>query len=482
MNTYKSFIYIFFPLILLFVSCKTQQVREGISTQIPDNYLVAEQTIQDSSNWALAGWKEFFKDAHLQNLIETGLENNQDVLKTLQNIRIAQADLKRARLGRLPEINGIAGVYSRRFGEYTMDGVGNTDSNLSPTVPEDKKIPDPYRDFILGAEFGWEIDVWGRLNMRRKQATAQYLASVEMTNHTKTWLIAEIATHYYHLIGLDEEIETLLSNISFQEQAYELGKSLKATGKDSQLSLDQFEGLMLNSKGVLVSKRRERQNVILSLSRLLGTYPENYERPPLSEVDIPEAVQVGLPSDLLRLRPDIRQGENQLRANDLEVGIARTAFFPSFRLFGMAGFNAFEFSKLFLNPASTAYQLGAGLTAPLFNRGQIRAAYESAKANQQIALLDYEQTVLKSYLEVLGLVNDFSTLEEEIQLKNDEVIVQRRSVDNAGTMFKVGYADYLDVINAQSRSLESELDYINLKVAQLQSTVKLYRALGGGWQ
>jgi outer membrane protein TolC len=246
--------------------------------------------------------------------------------------------------------------------------------------------------------------------------------------------------------------------------------------------LDQFEALMLNSKGILVSKKRERQNVMLSLSRLLGTYPENYDRPSLSEVDIPEAVQVGLPSDLLRLRPDIRQGENQLRANDLEVGIARTAFFPSFRLFGMAGFNAFEFSKLFLNPASTVYQLGAGLTAPLFNRGQIRAAYESAKANQQIALLDYEQTVLKSYLEVLGLVNDFSTLEEEIQLKNDEVIVQRRSVDNAGTMFKVGYADYLDVINAQSRSLESELDYINLKVAQLQSTVKLYRALGGGWQ
>jgi hypothetical protein len=85
MNTYKSFIYIFIPLVLLIVSCKTQQVSEGISTQIPDNYPVAEQAIQDSSNWALAGWKEFFKDAHLQNLIETGLENNQDVLKTLQN-------------------------------------------------------------------------------------------------------------------------------------------------------------------------------------------------------------------------------------------------------------------------------------------------------------------------------------------------------------------------------------------------------------
>lgn len=482
MNINKTIRYTFIFVIFLTVSCKTHQIQDDQMIQMPDSYPEEEQVQQDSSNWALANWREFFKDEYLQDLIETGLNNNQDVLKTLENIRIAQASLKRAKLGRLPEVNAIAGVYTRKFGEYTMDGVGNTDSNLSPTVPEDKKIPDPYKDFIIGAEFGWELDVWGKLNMQRKQAAARYLATLEMTNHTKTWLIAEIATHYYQLVGLDEEIETLISNIAFQEQAYELGKSLKETGKDSQLSLDQFEGLMLNSKGILVSKRRERQNVLLSLSGLLGNYPEDYHRISLSEMDTPEAIQMGLPSDLLRLRPDIRRAENNMRANDLEVNIARTAFFPSFRLFGMAGFNAFEFSRLFLNPASTAYQLGAGLTAPIFNRGQIKAAYESSKANQQIALLDYEQTVLKSYLEVLGLVNDFSTLEEEILLKSDEVSVQRRSVENAGTMFKVGYADYLDVLNAQSRSLDSELAYINLKVAQLQSTVRLYRALGGGWQ
>jgi outer membrane protein TolC len=249
------------------------------------------------------------------------------------------------------------------------------------------------------------------------------------------------------------------------------------------LSIDQFEALMLNSKGILVRKRRELRQAELNLSYLLGTYPENIQRQSLSEVNaLPPAIEIGLPSTLLTMRPDIRAAEQTLQANNLEVGIARTAFFPTFNLYGMAGYNAFEFSKLFLNPASMVYQLGGGLVAPVFNRNQIKATYEMAKARQKIALYDYEQTVLNGYLEVLGLVNEYQTLQEELTLKTDEVLVQRRSVDNANTMFKVGYADYLDVINSQSNSLSSEIEYIELKIQQLQSVVGLYRALGGGWQ
>lgn len=463
-------------------ACKVEKASLENIKAPPTDYQ-GTQLDGDSTNLAMVQWRSFFADEHLNRLIEKGLENNQDVAKTLANIRIARATMSRAKMGQLPELNLTAGSSVRKFGDYTMDGVGNDDTNLSSTVPEDKRIPKPYTDFMVGAEFNWELDIWGKLNMRKKQALSEYMSSVEMGNLARTWLIAEIAKNYYHIIGLDEEIETLLSNIAFQEQAFELGKSLKNAGKESQLSIDQFEALMLNSKGILVKKRRELKQAELNLSYLIGTYPENIQRESLSEVNVlPPVLEIGLPSTLLTKRPDIRAAEQTLQANNLEVGIARTAFFPTFNLYGMAGFNAFDFSKLFLNPASTVYQIGGGLVAPVFNRSRIKAAFETAKAKQKIALYDYEQTVLGGYLEVLGLVNEYQTLKEELTLKTDEVLVQRRSVDNAGTMFKVGYADYLDVINSQSNSLASELDYIELKVQQLQSIVNLYRALGGGWE
>jgi outer membrane protein, multidrug efflux system len=467
----------------LMASCKISQNQEKKLQHPPDRYPASVLTGADSANLALTSWEYFFEDENLKKFIQKGLDNNQDLAKTLANIQIARANLSRAKMGQLPELNLMAGSSVRKFGDFTMDGVGNDDTNLSPTVPENKRIPVPYKDYILGAEFNWELDIWGRLNMQKKQALSDYLASKEMANLTRTWLIAEIAKNYYTLVGLDEEIETLLSNIAFQEQAFELGKSLKTAGQESQLSIDQFEALMLNSKGILVRKQRALRQAELNLAFLMGTYPENFSRPSLSEVNIlPKALEIGLPSDLLRMRPDIRAAEQNLQANNLEVDIARTAFFPSFNLYGMAGFNAFEFSKIFLNPASLAYQLGGGLMAPVFNRSSIKADYESAKANQKIALIDYEQKVLESYLEVLGLINDFETLEQELEMKTDEVLVQRRSVDNASTMFSIGYADYLDIINSHSNALASELDYIQLKVLQLQSVVSLYKALGGGWQ
>ncbi|WP_339922474.1 efflux transporter outer membrane subunit [uncultured Cyclobacterium sp.] len=480
-NSYQYIVYITLVISSL-TACKVQKTSLEDVKAPPTTYQDV-QVGEDSMNLAMTHWQAFFDDEHLNALIERGLANNQDVAKTLANIRISRAALKRAKLGQLPELNLTAGSSVRKFGDYTMDGVGNDDTNRSSTVPDDKKIPTPYTDFMVGAEFNWELDVWGKLNMRKKQALSEFMASVEMGNLSRTWLIAEIAKNYYNIIGLDEEIETLLSSISFQEQAFELGKSLKNAGKESQLSIDQFEALMLNSKGILVKKRRELKQAELNLSYLLGTYPENIQRQSLSEVNVlPPALELGLPSTLLTMRPDIRAAEQTLQANNLEVGIARTAFFPTFNLSGMAGFNAFEFSKLFLNPASMVYQLGGGLVAPVFNRSSIKATFESAKAKQKVALYDYEQTVLGGYLEVLGLVNEYQTLKEELNLKTDEVLLQRRSVDNANTMFKIGYADYLDMINSQSNSLVSEIEYIELKIQQLQSIVTLYRALGGGWQ
>src|SRR5690606_9273404 len=182
----------------------------------------------------------------------------------------------------------------------------------------------------------------------------------------------------------------------------------------------------------------------------------------------PRLLQIGLPSQLLQMRPDIREAEMSLRASKFDVSAAKAAFYPSFNLFGMAGFNAFDFSKLFLSPGSSVYQFGAGLTAPIFNRREIRTQFEIAKADQRIALLEYEKRTLNAYLEVLDLVNQIETFENQLKLKQSEVTVQQRSIDNSNTLFSVGYADYLDVINAQGRALESALELADLKASRLQ--------------
>jgi NodT family efflux transporter outer membrane factor (OMF) lipoprotein len=427
-------------------------------------------------------WEQFFEDEKLKGLIATALANNQDNLKTLEKIRIAQANLRVAKVGWLPEFNAIAGASRRKFGEFTMDGVGNFDSNLSDNVPEEKKIPDPYRDFIVGANFNWEVDVWGKYKNLKKAAASRYLASQEMANYVRTWLISQVAVQYYTILGLEEEIRILEENIEVQELAVGLSKDLKVSGKSNQLAVDQFEALLLNFKALLNEKQRMRRTAELQMASLLGSYQVDYERATLAEAFAePAILKTGLPTDLLQLRPDVRMAERELMAANADVFAARAAFFPSVNLFGMAGFNAFDFSRLFFNPASSVYQLGAGLAAPLFNRNRIRMEYEAANASQRIAWYDYEQTVLRSYIEVLDLVNQFQTLDQQVENKSNEVSVQKRSVENSNTMFTVGYANYLDVLNAQSRALQAEIELIELKIQQLQARVNLYKALGGGW-
>src|SRR5690554_5244272 len=465
---------------IILTGCKASLTSfDNQSLDLPTTYTVGNDS---TVNLATVNWKSFFEDKQLQALIEIALENNQEVQKTLERIRIAHANLKMARVGALPDINATAGGNVRRFGDYTMDGVGNADTNLSETVPDDKRIPAPYTDFIIGAEFNWELDVWGKYSNQKKAAAARWLSSQEMANSVKTWLIAEVADMYYKIIGIDEEIAILKRNINYQQVAFDLSQELKQSGRENQLGVDQFEAQLLNSQAILVQKQRELRSVELALKGLLGIYTENVVRSPLADSNFsPQIVQTGIPADLLRYRPDIRMAENELAASKADVATARAAFFPSFRLFGMAGFNAFEFSRLFLSPGSSVYQLGAGLVAPIFNRNQIKSAFASAQAHQKIAFLDYEEIVLQSYLEVLDRINSYATLEEQLSLKESEVLVQRRSVDNANTLFSVGYAGYLEVINSQNSALEAELEYVKLKTEQLQNIVSLYKALGGGW-
>jgi len=427
-------------------------------------------------------WQSFFSDEKLKKLISLALSNNQDNLVTLERIRSMRAAFMASRSNLLPAVTGVAGLSRRKFGEYTMDGVGNFDTNLSEDLPEDKRIPEPYRDFLIGINFNWEADVWGKLRNQKRAAASRYLASEEFSKSVRTWLVAEVAATYYKLLAIDAEIQILNENIRLQELALKLIIGLKEGGRANQLAIDQFEALVLNSKSQLEAKLREQKSAEYELTGLVGKVEVPMDRTDLDNADdIPRLIKAGVSAQLIRHRPDVREAELNLQETRFNVSAARAAFYPSINLFGMAGLNAFEFSRLFLIPASAMYQLGAGLTAPVFNRRQIRTAFETAKADQKIALLNYEKRTLNAYLEVLDLVNQITTYENQLELKENEVEVLRRSIENSNTLFTVGYANYLEVITAQTRALESAIELADLKASRLESHVRLYRALGGGW-
>lgn len=472
--------------LVLASGCKVTDVSQPVSSiQLPAEFGGAGSgSAKSDSTTSIAqiNWENYFQDPRLKALISSALTHNQDNLMTLERIKASRASLLAAKAGLLPTISGMAGASQRKFGEYTMDGVGNFDTNLSEDLPEDKRIPDPYKDFIIGANFEWELDVWGKLRNRKRAAASRYLASEEFSKSVRTWLVAEVASTYYDLLALDAEIQVLNENIRLQELALRLIIELKEGGKANQLAIDQFEALVLNSKSQLEAKLRQQKTSEYGLTRLVGSVETTLDRIELdSAVEKPKALEIGLPAQMIQYRPDVREAELNLQATKFDVSAAKAAFYPSINLFGMAGFNAFEFSKLFFNPASTMFQFGAGLTAPIFNRRQIQTEFELAKADQQIALLEYEKRTLNAFLEVLDLVNQINTYENQLTLKQNEVSVLQRSIENSNTLFSVGYANYLEVINAQTRALESSIELAELKASRLKAHVQLYRALGGGW-
>lgn len=310
---------------------------------------------------------------------------------------------------------------------------------------------------------------------------ARFLASREAWHGVMTRLVSTIAEHYYALIGLDQERRVMQQNLELQQMGFELVKIQKAGGKVTQLAVDQFESQLLNTQTRLLNIEQQIRVTEAALNKLAGRYPQPLNRWHINQYDSLVRISAGIPDQLIYHRPDLREAELGLIAAQADVSVARAAFYPSLTLSAAAGFSAFDVSKWFLAPASAAYSLGGGLTAPIFQRGRIKARYTAANARQRIALETYQKALFNAYHEVYAVAHNHYNLEKQLELKQREVEVLRRTSVNSNDMFTVGYATYLEVITAQRRLLDVELEFTNLKKKLLQNRAMLYRALGGGY-
>ncbi|NUO08948.1 MAG: TolC family protein [Candidatus Brocadia sp.] len=461
---------------LLIAGCQTTKSIEDSHTKpIPESFA----STKDSTNSAMIDWRQFFSDTTLIDLIEIALKNNLDVLMTLQKIEIARADLKLRKGALLPEISGGGSVAQRRFGRYTMDGAGNRATEITPG----QIVPDDLPDYFIGLQTTWEVDIWGKLRNKKKAAFARYLSSIEGKNIVLTNLIAEIAITYYELLSLDTELEIIRETIKLQENALSMVTIQKQAAAANELAVQQFEAQLLNSRALEVEIL---QRITVSENRinyLLGRFPQPIIRKKsILTKEIPIQVKVGIPSDLLENRPDIKQAEFELMATKADVKSAKKAFYPSFNITGAMGFQAFNTSFLFRSPESIAYTAMGSLAAPIINRNAIQAQFKTAQAKQIEALYQYQKTIINGYIEVYNEMHNIKNLEQAYNLTTKKVTALTQSIEISSELFKTGRANYLEVLITQQNALQSKLELISTKQQQFNASVNIYKALGGGWR
>lgn len=471
---YKSIVLVFMSLVTW--GCKTPgNAIKTKNSSVPVSY----NNLQDSTNTAEIKWKDFFADKNLISLIDTALINNPDVLMTLQEIEVARNEARFRRGLLFPMVTGAAAAGIEKVGLYTSQGAGDASAEITPG----RIVPEHLPDYFLGFRASWEVDIWGKLRNAKKAAFTRYLSSIEGKNFVVTNLVAEVANTYYELLALDNQLEIIRETIQLQKNALEMVKVQKEASRVTELAVKQFESQVLNSQSLefdVLQSIRENENKI---NFLLGRFPQSVIRDKAIFTDqIPMQIKAGIPSQLLKNRPDIKQAELELFATKCDVKAAQAEFYPSLDITGLLGFQAFKTGYLFTTPQSLAYSLIGDLVTPLINRSAIKAEFNSAKAYQIQAMVNYQKTILNGYVEVSNELSSINNLEQLYNLKAKQVEALTRSIDISNDLFKSARANYLEVLMAQRDALESKLELVEAKKRQFNSVTNIYKSLGGGWQ
>ena len=466
--------YILILLAIFFVqACKVPAITSKKEiTDLPKSYA----QIQDTLNMVKLPWRTYFSDPNLIALIDTALQNNQELNIMLQEIEMSKNEIMQRQGEYKPFVNLRAGAAVDRAAKYTWDGFSEEDLKANP-----EKGPKYIGDFMVGTYFSWELDVWKKLRNATKSAAIKYSSAIEGKNFMVTNIIAEIATSYYELMALDNQLEIIQQNISLQSNVLKVIKQQKEAAKVTQLAVNRFEAQLLNTQNLRYQINQQITETENKIRFLTGKYtPTVVRNSSLFSTTSTDDLQTGIPSQLLINRPDIRQAELNIAAAKLDVQVAKANFYPSFSIQAGLGFQAFNPLYL-IKPASILYNLAGDMVAPLINKNAIIATYYNANAQQIQAVYSYEQTILTAYTEVLNQIAKATNFKASYEMKSKEVDILLQSVAISNNLFNSARADYMEVLLTQREALESKMQLIEIRMKQLNAKVNIYRALGGGW-
>lgn len=464
-----------FCILLVFEGCAPALVQKTANNSVPKSY----NNAQDATNTAQVSWMKFLTDTNLVALVDTALQNNQELNITLQEIIIAENEVQARKGEYLPFVNLKVGAGAEKVGEYTRDGAVEKNLDIRPG----KEFPEPLPDYLISANVSWEVDIWKKLRNAKKAAALRYLSTIEGKNFMVTKLIAEIAISYYELMALDNLLATVKQYVEIQKNALRIVKLQKQAAKATELAVRKFEAEVLKNQGYQYNIEQKIVETENKINFLVGRFPQPIQRNSQGYNDlVPNTMHTGLPSQLLTNRPDIKQAELELAAARLDVKVARARFYPSLDIIAGVGYEAFDPSFLIRTPESMLYNLAGELSVPLINRRAIKSAYYNANAKQIQAVYNYERTVLNAYIEVVNKLSKVGNLGKTYDRKEKQVQALTQSITIANKLFKSARADYLEVLMTQRDALEAKMELIETKAQQMYAMVNIYQALGGGWK
>ena len=405
-------------------------------------------------------WQRFFTDARLQQLITLALANNRDLRVSILNIEAARAQYQIQRSNQFPAVN--AGITGQR-----------------QTTGKDQPINSVYQAGLSVSAF--ELDFFSRVRNLSNAALAQFLATEEARKTAQISLIAQVANTYLTYLADEELLALTQQTLKTREESLRLTKLRFDNGVSSKLDLQQAVSLVETARTTLAQAQRQRAQDVNLLTLLVGQpIPENLPAgATLATTNLPD-LPAGMPSDLLAVRPDIRAAEQQLIAANANIGAARANYFPRITLTGSAGTASSELSGLFKS-GTFGWTFAPQAILPLFDFGRTRAGVESARAQRDIAVAQYEKSIQTAFREVADALAGQATFSEQLRAQQAVAAAETDRFNLSDLRYRNGTASYLDLLDAQRSLFTAQQQAIQANLLRLQNQVTLYRVLGGGW-
>ena len=454
---------------LSIASCKSNSTIVDPKADTQALYRDADTAATDTTNIADIPWKEYFTDAKLQVLIEEGIKNNYDMQIAQMRIQQAEASLMMARAALFPTLSaGVQTSQTRMSSDPTGAGGTKVLGYNSPSSVNQ-----------VGFVASWEIDVWGKLRNQKKAKQFAYMNTLEYKTLIQTNVVTSIASAYFTLLALDEQLNVSNKTIELLTSSSESIEQMKEAGMQTAAAVESSKALLYSTQlsiPALQSQIKKQENAICAL---LGRNPGAIDRTDIASQTVPAALAIGVPAQLLSRRPDVRQAELSFRQSYSLTRAAKAGLYPSFTISSASlGFTG-DFSNMF-SPKYIAGSLIGSVMQPIFYKKQLRGNLLIAKSQQEESLLVFKSTVLRAGQEVSSILDNFQASLSKNELRAKQVVALDNSVTYTQELLAAGEANYVEVLTAQNSLLSAQLSQVNDKLEQLSYTVSLYKALGGG--
>ena len=418
----------------------------------------------DTKSFAEQKWWDVFQDEQLKELIKTALQQNYDLRRAGVRILEARATLGITRADQFPTISADASALNERTAQQKFVPAVKTSANR------------------VGLDFSWELDFWGKFRRATEAARANLSASEWGQREITTELVANVASAYFTLRALDLQLEITRRTLASRQDSLRLTQILTNGGSTSLLDVRQAEQLVFTAGSEIPSLEQQIEQQENFISILLGNNPAPIPRGRvLTDQPHAPAVPTGLPSSLLERRPDIHQAEQQLIAANAQIGVARSLYFPQIALTANSGYQSSALTALFTGPAGF-WTFGSTLAQPIFTGGRLRSNVRLAEAQQQEAVLFYQETIQGAFRDV----SDALIAYRKTQAFREQQQLLVNSAQDATRLshmrYSGGVASYLEVLTNDTNYFSAELNLVQAQLNELLALVQLYRGLGGGWE